>query len=284
MNSLTPFPWYGGKATHLDWLLPLLPRAYHFVDLFGGSAAVILSREPSPIETYNDRDGELVNFFHVLRDHTDELIHAIVLTPYSREEYVRCIPCGEGSELERARRFFVVASQTMNGKAQSPSPGQWSHAVTTSHYGMAATVSKALGCVNRLPGVAARFKSIQVENRPALDIIRLYDRPGTLFYVDPPYVHASRVTTDAYRYEMTDREHRGLARALHRCKGRAAISGYRCDLMDKLYGDWQRIDATPRPCHASKDQAMRQESLWVNYEAHHDHRTPLNKPEGEVRP
>lgn len=81
------FGWYGGKFSHLDWLLPLLPKCHHYCEPFAGSAAVILNRPPSPVETYNDIDGEVVNFFRTLRDHHAELVRAIGLTPFSREEY-----------------------------------------------------------------------------------------------------------------------------------------------------------------------------------------------------
>ena len=64
---LIAFGWYGGKFSHLGWLLPLLPPAHHYCEPFGGSAAVLLNRNPSPVETYNDMDGEVVNFFRVLR-------------------------------------------------------------------------------------------------------------------------------------------------------------------------------------------------------------------------
>src|ERR1700680_2894609 len=83
------FGWYGGKFNHLDWLLPLLPAAHHYCEPFSGSAAVLLNRIPAPIETYNDVDGEVVNFFRALRDQPDELARAIALTPFSREEFHR---------------------------------------------------------------------------------------------------------------------------------------------------------------------------------------------------
>lgn len=92
------FGWYGGKYSHLDWLLPLLPPAQHYCEPFGGSAAVLLNREPAPVETYNDIDSEVVNFFRVLREQKDELIYAIGMTPFSREEYVLAIDTN-GSEL-----------------------------------------------------------------------------------------------------------------------------------------------------------------------------------------
>lgn len=82
------FGWYGGKFSHLDWLLPLLPEAHHYCEPFAGSAAVLLNREPSPVETCNDIDGEVVNFFRVLRDEHGELVCAISLTPFSRDSAV----------------------------------------------------------------------------------------------------------------------------------------------------------------------------------------------------
>ena len=81
------FGWYGGKFSHLDWLLPLLPECHHYCEPFAGSGAVLINRAPALVETYNDLDGEVVNFFRVLRDQHQELIRAIALTPFSREEY-----------------------------------------------------------------------------------------------------------------------------------------------------------------------------------------------------
>src|SRR5437762_6850111 len=106
-GKLIAFGWYGGKYSHLNWLLPLLPKTIHYCEPFGGSAAVLINREPSPVETYNDIHGEVVNFFRVLRKHGDELTKAIGLTPFSRAEFEAAIatPAEHTSELERARRF-----------------------------------------------------------------------------------------------------------------------------------------------------------------------------------
>ena len=67
-KKLIAFGWYGGKFSHLAWLLPLLPPCHHYCQPFAGSAAVLLNRRPSPVETYNDLDGEVLNFFRPLRD------------------------------------------------------------------------------------------------------------------------------------------------------------------------------------------------------------------------
>ncbi|MGH9352527.1 MAG: DNA adenine methylase, partial [Terriglobia bacterium] len=118
-KKLIAFGWYGGKFSHLDWLLPLLPECHHYCEPFGGSAAVLLNREPSPVETYNDLDGEVVNFFRVLRDQKEELLEVIGLTPFSREEFFIAVSKNGGniSNLERARRFFVRARQARTGLA-----------------------------------------------------------------------------------------------------------------------------------------------------------------------
>lgn len=260
------FGWYGGKYSHLSWLLPLLPETNHFCEPFGGSAATLINRKPSPVETYNDLDGEVVNFFRVLRDQRDELIEAIGLTPFSREEFVLAIQESiDGlSNLERARRFYIRARQARTGLAQTASPGRWATCRNTSRRGMGGAVSRWLGSPQDLVEIAARLIRVQIDHRPAIDVIHAYDSPDTLFYCDPPYPHESRGDNKAYRYEMTDKEHVVLAKVLHDVRGCVAISGYRCDLMDELYGDWKRIDADPAVCHSVKGE--RQESLWVNYE------------------
>lgn len=264
-KKLIAFGWYGGKYSHLEWLLPLLPKCHHYCEPFGGSAAVLLNRVPSPIETFNDIDGEVVSFFRVLRNNLKSLQKAIALTPFSREEFF--IACSRNEErlsnLERARRFFIRARQVRTGLAQTASIGRWANCKNTTRAGMSGVVSRWLGSVEMLPEIAERLLRVQIENRPAIEVIRLYDDKNTLFYCDPPYPHDSRGDGKAYGYEMTDQEHTELAQVLHFVKGKVAISGYRCDLMDELYKDFKRYDAPTKICHSVKKP--RNETLWINY-------------------
>jgi DNA adenine methylase len=264
-RHLIAFGWYGGKYSHLDWLLPLLPKCHHYCEPFGGSAAVLLNRAPSPVETYNDIDGEVSTFFRVLRQDGDKLIRSIALTPFSREEFfIACSTNGHKiPDFERARRFFIRARQVRTGLAQTASIGRWANCKDTTRKGMSGVVSRWLGSVDTLPAIAERLLRVQIENRPAAEIVRLYDEKQTLFYCDPPYPHASRTDDKAYGTEMTDDEHRRLADVLHRAKGKVAVSGYRCDLMDTLFKDFKRHDAPSKMCHSVKK--LRKEALWVNY-------------------
>ena len=265
MGKLIAFGWYGGKFSHLDWLLPLLPETKHYCEPFGGSAAVLINREPSPIETYNDIDGEVANFFSVIRDQTDELVKAIGLTPFSREEFGKAIaePTEGLSDLERARRFFIRARQVRTGLAQKASNGRWAHCRLTSRAGMSGAVSRWLGSIEALPEIAQRLLRVQIEHDDAIKVIQRYDSEDTLFYCDPPYPHESRTDSNAYGFEMSNTQHRELARVLRSVKGKVALSGYNCPLMDELYSDWEYVEAPEKNCHSVKKP--RTEVLWINY-------------------
>ena len=115
-----------------------------------------------------------------------------------------------------------------------------------------------------LPEIAQRLLRVQIENEPAIKVIRRYDSEKTLFYCDPPYPHDSRGDGNAYGYEMTDDQHRALAKVLHSVKGMVAISGYHGELMDKLYNDWYCTEAPTKKTHSVK--TPRQEVLWTNYD------------------
>jgi DNA adenine methylase len=266
-RKLIAFGWYGGKFSHLEWLLPLLPPCHHYCEPFAGSAAVILNREPAPIETYNDLDGEVVNFFRVLRDQKMELIEAIGLTPFSREEFAKaCKVDTHLAHLERARRFYVRARQVRTGLAQTASLGRWANCKNTSRAGMSGVISRWLGAVEALPEIAERLLRVQIENRPAADIIKLYDSPDTLFYCDPPYVHDTRGDSKAYGFEMSDEDHCKLASILNSVTGKVAISNYDCDIMNDHYRlpRWYKIVGPDKTNHATK--GVRQEILWTNYD------------------
>ena len=262
------FGWYGGKFSHLNWLLPLLPEATHYCEPFGGSAAVLLNREPSPVETYNDIDSEVVNFFKVIRERKEELIYSIGMTPFSREEFNRAVEIhnngsGELGELERARLFYIRARQVRTGLAQTASNGRWANCLKTSRAGMAGAVSRWLGSVEGLESIASRLLRVQIEHDHATSIIKRYDSDETLFYCDPPYIHDSRGDKNAYKFEMNDSDHHALSVVLNNVKGKVAISGYQSPLMDQLYKGWNVWTGTTKKALSVKSD--RTEILWTNY-------------------
>ena len=279
VRRISAMPYYGGKQSQLNWLLPLLPPAKHFIDLFGGSGAVLFNRVPSPIETYNDIDDGVVNFFRVLREKPAELLRLLALTPYSREErrhaYRMIDTATNISDVEKARMFYVLARQTRAQMAQRANNmlNSWRFSRDAIQQNLSSYVAQWQNAIDGLAYVAARLRNVQIENYPALRIIELYDNPETLIYADPPYVLSTRAVDkrDIYRHEMSDEDHTTLSQHLHTFKGLVAVSGYRNALYDRLYSDWDRIDMPTHAASAIKsgfnnsENNERIECLWTNY-------------------
>lgn len=241
--KLSAFPCYGGKVMYAPWIISHFPEHHHYVEPFCGAASVLFAKEPSPIETINDVDGNIVNFFKQLRDHPDELIRAVDLTPHSREEYVAAVKARDSEtpiadDLERARMFFILAMTARMGIFQTCKNGSWKYDVTH------VRSSAWSGNLPRLEVISLRLKRVQVENLDALDIIKRYDSSGTLFYVDPPYVHESRGPSKRMPYlgEMTNGDHSELASTLNTVSAAVVVSGYQCDFAESAYKGWRRVD------------------------------------------
>lgn len=267
MVKLLPFRWYGGKYSHLNWLLPLLPQEKCYVEPYGGSGAVLLNREPAQVETFNDIDSEVINFFKVLRENKEKLIEKIALTPYSKEEFEKAIEKkGDDSlsDVEQARLFFVRAGQVHNGLAQNATPGRWSYCVSMSRRDMSGSVSQFYGKINKLKKISERLRRVQIENRPAIEVIERYDNENCLIYCDPPYPPECRGDKNSYGYEMDESSHRELSEVLKNCEGKVAISSYDCDLMQELYGEWNQHSSKEKKTNTGK--ADRTECLWTNYQ------------------
>jgi len=130
---------------------------------------------------------------------------------------------------------------------------------------MSGVVSRWLGGVEHLNEIAQRLLRVQIENRPAIDVMRLYDSPQTLFYCDPPYLHATRGDNNAYGFEMDETAHREFAVVANACKAKVAVSGYEHPLMNELFppNRWHKTVANKKTIHSTKD--VRQEILWTNY-------------------
>jgi DNA adenine methylase len=168
-------------------------------------------------------------------------------------------------EIEQARRDFVRWRMSLGGRGDS-----FSFTLHRVRRGMPDVVSGYLSMIDdELPLIIERLRRVQIMNRPAVEIIRTYDSPTTLFYCDPPYLHETRHqgSRDVYNYEMTESEHGALALVLAECKGKVVLSGYPSPLYDELYRSW-RTDVFEIANHAAggKTKARKQEVLWLNWQ------------------
>lgn len=251
------FRYYGGKWKLAPWIISKFPRHQHYVEPCGGAASVLLQKPISPIETYNDLNGDVVNFFKVLRERPEELAHVIRWTPWARQEFEASRE-SVGDELERARRFWVY--QTM-GVDAAPGKGSKTGLRLDSTGVYIPDRFDRERTIQDLFATATRLRSVQIESRPMNDILMRLDGRLVLFYIDPPYVSGTRTHgRDMYGVEWSDSDHSGFIEIVQNLEGFCVISGYACELYEPLErAGWHREDR--KAVNNSGD--TRTESLWL---------------------
>jgi DNA adenine methylase len=243
----------GSKWSMADWIISYFPEHQTYLEPFFGSGAVLFSKLRSNLETVNDIDGEVVNLFCIIRERPEELARAIKLTPHSREEYYQSYLEVE-DELERARRLIVRLWQGRGGRTShrtgwrsmiemnGPLPGkEW------------------LKFPEKISAVAERLIGVQIENQPAVELIKRYSRPNVLIYADPPYMLATR-TTSSYKHEMSEDDHEELLSVLEEHPGPVILSGYSHPLYDERLKHWRRETKRAK----AEAGAIREEVIWIN--------------------
>jgi DNA adenine methylase len=260
----SPVKWHGGKHYLCHRIINLFPPHNTYVEPFGGGASVLLNKEPSPVEIYNDLDHSIVRLFRVIRNDADRFQKLLCLTPYSEAEFAADLP-DTTDETELARRDFVRWRMSLGGRGKA-----FSYTKHRVRRGMADVVSGYLSIIDEvLPLIVQRLRSVQFIERSATEVIRIWDSSETLFYCDPPYVHSTRNkrTLDAYGVEMSETGHRELASVLRKATGRIILSGYPSPLYEELYGDWLHFDCDIAN-HASgaSSKSRMTERLWCNWD------------------
>jgi len=247
--------YHGGKWILAPWILSFFPDHRVYTEGYSGAWSVGMRKARSYGEIYNDLSGEIVNLFTVTRDHGRELKRRLRLTPFSRDEFVlRYEPTDD--KIEQARRTVVRSYMGFGSNGLNVKTGFRANSkrsgTTPAHDWM--------NYPDCLDAIIERLRGVVIENRPAIDVILQHDSSETLHYVDPPYVFSTRDSGTDYAHEMTDEDHEALAEVLHGVQGMVVLSGYRCDLYDQLYADWECVQRK-----ALADGAReRVECLWLN--------------------
>lgn len=278
MNALVPtrpvLRYHGGKFRIADWIVSFFPDHAGYLEPFGGGASVLMRKKRVGTEVYNDLDGDVVNLFRVLRNHdmAAELWHRLRFTPFARAEFDASYtdpadPIDQAHKLI-VRSFMGHGSDSATRRSQ---PGFRTKRSRSSAEGGGFTNSPAIefsAYPDAIYGFHERLAGVVIENRQAADLIIQFDSPTTLIYADPPYVLSSRTlmrgsanSSNGYRHEMLDDDHRALAECLHKCRSMVVLSGYPSDLYDmELYSDWQRFE---RKAVAEAGKS-RTEVVWLN--------------------
>lgn len=258
---------FGTRGTVADLVASHFPPHRIYVEPFGGAASVLMRKERSYAEVYNDRWGGVVRVFRTLRDQQkgQQLEKALRFTPFARDEMDMTTAehmADIEDDVEFTRRIMLRSFAGFGSAASNP-------AYNT---GFRANANKAgttpahdwKNYPDVVPAFVERLQGVVIENRDALEVMAQHDTPQTLFYVDPPYVHSTRSPkrrrAREYAFEMDDADHEALGAALHALCGMVVLSGYHSELYDRLFKDWACIEFD-----AMADGAEpRTEVLWLN--------------------
>lgn len=207
-----PLSYIGGKNRAADKIIATFPAHKTFVEVFAGGAQVFFHKTPSGVEVLNDIDGEVVTFFRVCQSHFEELVRYMKFIVASREwfELLQSADPKTLTDIQRATRFFYLQKNAYAGL------------IRNRQYGYSITEPSRFN-PGRIPELIEktheRLARVQIENLPYEDILRRYDRPTTLFYLDPPYYGRK-----LYRFNFENSDFAPLAERLQKLRGMFVLS------------------------------------------------------------
>jgi DNA adenine methylase len=258
--------YYGGKWKMAPWIVSHFPKHNCYTEAFGGAGSVLLTKDPSRVEVYNDLSDEMYNLFTVLRDpaKSKELLRLLQLTPYSRTEWKNCIELSD-NDVEQARRTLVLSTQSYNVSKSLLRKNSSFRMCSSGHHILPTDFQRS---VENIEDIIQRLKNVLFENRHYLDVISNHDRKSTLHYLDPPYLPETRsCNSNFYQHEMSLEDHAEMLVHLQELNGMVIISGYQSELYHSIlvetYG-WISKSKKAISGAAIKGKTERQEIIWMN--------------------
>ena len=259
---MTALKYAGAKNQIADWILSYFPAGYKrttYLEPFFGSGVVFFRKERSTVETINDIDNDIVNFFAVLREQPEKLVFLIHNTPWSRTEYdLSKEDCDD--TLEKARRFLVkhwfsigARGETfrINKKGNNGNLGGFHSQLPT----------ELLRIADRLKNQCSSI--VQIEHKDALELIPQYNRKNVFMYLDPPYLLKTRKNRKIYPHELSDEQHIKLLTLIKQSKAYIMLSGYDNDLYNSQLKGWKKEQKM-----VCSEKEKKVETIWMNYNSY----------------
>lgn len=206
-------PWPGGKRRLARHILPLFPDHHCYVEPFAGGAGLLFLRpSPAPVEIINDINGDLVRLYRCVQHHLEELLRQFKWALVSREmfQWAKLQHVDTLTDIQRAARFYYLQKLAFGGK------------VSGQYFGTAATAPPRLNLLRIEEDLSAahlRLARVTIEHLPWQECIARYDRPDTLFYLDPPYWQV-----EGYGVDFPFTEYMRMAEIMRSLRGRAVLS------------------------------------------------------------
>lgn len=256
MKAIAKYP--GSKWSLASWIISFFPEHHSYLEPFFGTGAVLFNKPRSNIETVNDLDGNVVNLFECMRSDPEKLARSIYLTPYAREVYEKAFRENPDDPAEKALNFYIRLNMGRGSRTNGEKVG-WKNDVQGRERSYAS--QDWCNLPEKIVQAAERLRGVQIENRPAAELIPRFNFENVLIYCDPPYMPDTRHGKQ-YRHEMDARDHEELLSLLLEHKGPVILSGYGTDLYETMLTGWNRYEHTAYSQVCSK----KREVVWMNYD------------------
>lgn len=256
MKAIMKYP--GSKWSIADWIISFFPEHHSYLEPFFGSGAVLFHKMRSNIETVNDLDGNVVNLFEWIRNDPERLAHEIYYTPYARQVYDDTYTSVPEDSLAKAVNFYIRLNMGHGFRTNGEKVG-WKNDVQGREKAYAA--QDWCNLPEKILQAAERLRGVQIENRPAVEVMERFNNQKVLIYLDPPYLLETRHGKQ-YRCEMDRKDHIALLETAKAHKGPVLISGYESDLYNDMLHGWHQEETT---CY-SQVGSKKKEILWMNFE------------------
>lgn len=256
MDRVLKYP--GSKWNLVPHILKLIPEHHTYLEPFFGSGAILFSKVPSNIEMINDLDHNVVNLFQCIRENPERLARLVMLTPYSREQYDKSYELQSQDPYEKALQFLIKCWQGYGFRVNGYKVG-WKNDIQGREAAYA--LRDWYRVPDRVIATAERLRKVQIEGRPALEVMKRFDFNNVFMYLDPPYVLGTR-TSKQYENEMTDADHEELLKFISKCSAKIMISGYESDLYNRYLEKWNKMQFSS----CAEMGARRVETVWFNYD------------------
>lgn len=256
MRAVMKYP--GSKWSLANWIINFFPEHHSYLEPFFGSGAVLFNKPRSNMETINDLDGNVVNLFEWIRKDPERLAREIYYTPYARKVYEDAFASVPEDSLGKAVNFYIRLNMGHGFRTNGEKVG-WKNDVQ----GRERSYASQDWChlPEKILQAAERLRGVQIENKPAVELIQRFNYPNVLVYLDPPYVLGTRHGKQ-YRCEMDDQDQNDLLDVAMAHKGPVLISGYDNGLYNDRLRRWHREETT---CY-SQVCSKKREVLWMNFE------------------
>jgi DNA adenine methylase len=249
-----PLCYIGGKNRLAKKIISILPEHITYVEAFAGGAQVLFHKPPSNVEVINDLDCEVVNFFRVCQWHYEEFIRYLRFCLASRklhELHAKTDPTTL-TDIQRAGRFFYLQKNSFGGLVVRQ----------CYHYGV---IQHPNFNPERIPEIIEqthrRLARVQIESLPYEQVLERYDRPTTVFYLDPPYWQRK-----LYKFNFSDQNFQDLEQRLQRIKGKFILSLDDHPEVRKLFGAWRLVPVDIHYTAQRKTGKKFGELLILNYQ------------------